>query len=170
MIFTVEYKEYWYSSLTCTDERDDQCLTITTAAMHLILALYRQFNLLSSDSNPVLLCLARRSMCDSLVEKIILLYNREGNFIQYLKKKFIVVYEFLIFENLVILDDPIKQYVGDESDDNQTDAVSNLMLGLFSGEETAKLFYTADLDVLLDVILRRLVDYGPGDKVFKAFF
>ena len=44
------------------------------------------------------------------------------------------------------------------------------MLGLFSGEETAKLFYTADLDVLLDVILRRLVDYGPGDKVFKAFF
>ena len=58
----------------------------------------------------------------------------------------------------------------DESDDNQTDAVSNLMLGLFSGEETAKLFYTADLDVLLDVILRRLVDYGPGDKVFKAFF
>ena len=157
-------------SIATTDERDDQCLTITTAAMHLILALYRQFNLLSSDSNPVLLCLARRSMCDSLVEKIILLYNREGNFIQYLKKKFIVVYEFLIFENLVILDDPIKQYVGDESDDNQTDAVSNLMLGLFSGEETAKLFYTADLDVLLDVILRRLVDYGPGDKVFKAFF
>jgi hypothetical protein len=62
-----------------------------------------------------------------------------------------------------ILDDPIKQYVGD--DDNQTDAVSNLMLGLFSGAETAKLFYTADLDVLLDVILRRLADYGPGDKV-----
>ncbi len=68
------------------------------------------------------------------------------------------------------IDDPIKQYVGYESDDNQTDAVSNLMLGLFSGEETAKLFYTADLDVLLGVILRRLVDYGPGDKVFKAFF
>lgn len=74
-------------SIATTDERDDQCLTITTAAMHLILALYRQFHFLSSDSNPVLLCLAKRSMCDSLVEKIILLYNREGNFIQYLKKK-----------------------------------------------------------------------------------
>ena len=39
------------------------------------------------------------------------------------------------------------------------------MLGLFSSLETAKLFYTADLDVLMDVILRRLSDYGPGDKV-----
>ncbi|EFX75255.1 hypothetical protein DAPPUDRAFT_306850 [Daphnia pulex] len=123
-------------SIATTDERDDECLTITTAAMHLILALYRQFNIVSLENNPVLLCLARRSMCDSLVEKIILLYNRE--------------------------DDPIKQYVGD--DDNATDAVSNLMFGLFSGAETAKLFYTADLDVLLDVILRRLADYGPGDK------
>lgn len=47
------------------------------------------------------------------------------------------------------------------------------MLGLFSGAETAKLFYTADLEVLLlDVILRRLTDYGPGDKVFplQVFF
>lgn len=68
-------------SIATTDERDDQCLTITTAAMHLILALYRQFNIVSLENNPVLLCLARRSMCDSLVEKIILLYNREGNFI-----------------------------------------------------------------------------------------
>jgi hypothetical protein len=66
-------------SIATTDEKDVECLTITTAAMHLILALYRQFNLLlSSENNPVLLCLARRSMCDSLVEKILLLYNREG--------------------------------------------------------------------------------------------
>jgi hypothetical protein len=43
------------------------------------------------------------------------------------------------------------------------------MLGLFSGAETAKLFYTADLNVLLDVILRRLADYGPGDKVNSKF-
>ena len=68
----------------------------------------------------------------------------------------------------ITLDDPLKQYVRDE--DDQTDAVSNLMLGLFSGPETAKLFYTADLDVLLDVILRRLTDFGPGDMVSKICY
>ncbi|KAK4028517.1 hypothetical protein OUZ56_017786 [Daphnia magna] len=97
-------------SIATSDEKDQECLTITSAAMHLILALHRQFSLVSSENNPVLLCLANRSMCDSLIEKILLLYNREG-------------------------------------------------------AETAKLFYTADLEVLLlDVILRRLTDYGPGDK------
>lgn len=125
-------------SIATSDEKDQECLTITSAAMHLILALHRQFSLVSSENNPVLLCLANRSMCDSLIEKILLLYNRE--------------------------DDPIKQYVGHQNDDNQTDSVSSLMRGLFSGAETAKLFYTADLEVLLDVILRRLTDYGPGDK------
>lgn len=59
-------------------------------------------------------------------------------------------------------DDPIKEYVGEN---HYTDTVSSFLLGLFSGLETAKLFYTADRDVLLDVILRRLTDYGPGDKV-----
>ena len=39
------------------------------------------------------------------------------------------------------------------------------MLGLFSKVETARLFYTADLEVVVDIIQRRLNDYGPGDQV-----
>ncbi len=68
-------------SIATTDERDNECLA--SAVMHLILALYRQFDILSSEYNPVLLCLGKRTMCDSLVEKIILLYNREGKFSNY---------------------------------------------------------------------------------------
>ena len=63
-------------SIATTDEKDSDCLASTV--MHLILALYRQFATLSPDNNPVLNCLGKRTMCDSLVEKIILLYNREG--------------------------------------------------------------------------------------------
>lgn len=74
---------------------------------------------------------------------------------------------FLTFE---IIDDPIKGYVRDEDEERKTDSVSSLMLGLFSAQDTAKLFYTADLEVLLDVILRRLTDYGPGDKVWESFY
>lgn len=66
------------------------------------------------------------------------------------------------------VDDPIKEYLRDDGND-LTDTISSFMLGLFSGPETAKLFYTADLAVLLDVILRRLTDYGPGDKVLLPF-
>jgi hypothetical protein len=52
---------------------------LSSAVMHLILALYRQFKVTSDDCvNPVIDCLSRREMCESLVEKLILLFNREG--------------------------------------------------------------------------------------------
>ncbi len=52
---------------------------LSGAVMHLILALYRQFKVSSDDCiNPVIDCLSRREMCESLVEKLILLFNREG--------------------------------------------------------------------------------------------
>lgn len=64
-------------SIAISDEKDDGSLA--SALMHLILALYRQFHVLSSENNPVLYCLAKRTVCESLVEKTILLYNRQGN-------------------------------------------------------------------------------------------
>lgn len=63
-------------SIATTNERDDGSLA--SSVMNLILALYRQFRVVSQENNPVLLCLAKRTMCESLIEKTILLYNREG--------------------------------------------------------------------------------------------
>lgn len=51
---------------------------LSSAVMNLILALHRQFDACSPEFNPVIQCLATQSMCESLVEKIIILYNREG--------------------------------------------------------------------------------------------
>lgn len=48
---------------------------------------------------------------------------------------------------------------------SEVNSVSCLLLGLFANQSTAHLFYTADKEVLLDVIYRRLTDYGPGDQV-----
>ena len=61
--------------------------------------------------------------------------------------------------------DPLDEYMPAESEPSDVNSISCLLLGLFSGENTARLFYTADKEVLLDVILRRLADYGPGDQV-----
>lgn len=63
------------SIATC--DNNDDC-SLAHEVMNLLLALYRQFRIVSPENNPVLFCLSKRSMCESLVEKIILLYNREG--------------------------------------------------------------------------------------------
>jgi len=63
-----------------------------------------------------------------------------------------------------LTDDPIGSFI---QGDTQTNSVSLLLIGLFSKVETGHLFYTADLEVVIDIIQRRLKDYGPGDVVNK---
>lgn len=42
-----------------------------------------------------------------------------------------------------------------------------LFLDLFSKVETANLFYTNDVKVLIDIIVRNISDLSPGDKVMS---
>ena len=65
--------------------------------------------------------------------------------------------------NHTFLGDPLEEFL--HEGDLQINSVSNFVLGLFSLIETSRLFYSADLEVLLDVVKRRLTDYGPGDQV-----
>lgn len=44
-------------------------------------------------------------------------------------------------------------------------SVLKLFVDLFSNDVTAALFYTNDVKVLIDIILRQLYDMFPGDKV-----
>lgn len=46
-------------------------------------------------------------------------------------------------------------------------SVLKLFIDLFSNDVTAGLFYTNDVFVLIDIILRQLYDMFPGDKVLK---
>lgn len=39
---------------------------------------------------------------------------------------------------------------------------------MFYREKTASLFYTNDIKVLIDIVVRQLSDLSPGDKVRKV--
>ena len=61
------------------EDTDDfyECETLGDI-VKLVLALFRQFDICLSNSNPVLNSVGKRLACDFLIERIILLYNREG--------------------------------------------------------------------------------------------
>lgn len=63
------------------DNENEECEALREI-VKLILALYRQFAKCLPDDNPVLASIAKRSVCDFLIERIILLYNREGNWMK----------------------------------------------------------------------------------------
>lgn len=44
-------------------------------------------------------------------------------------------------------------------------SVVKLFIDLFSNSHTAELFYTNDVKVLIDIIVRQLSDISPGDTV-----
>lgn len=46
-------------------------------------------------------------------------------------------------------------------------SVLKLFIDLFNNDVTAGLFYTNDVKVLIDIILRQLYDMFPGDKVLR---
>ena len=48
------------------------------------------------------------------------------------------------------------------------DSVLKFLIDVFSAKETSQMFYTSDLYVLFDIILRQLVDREEKDKVGLA--
>lgn len=76
--FLLQLLESESVSIATTDDQDDH--NLASALFSLVLALHRQFYISSpDDASPVLKSLAKRNMSDRLVEKLIVLYNREGN-------------------------------------------------------------------------------------------
>ena len=60
------------------------------------------------------------------------------------------------------VEDPLQDYMDGEG----TDSVSSLIIASFSTRQISTNMYCGgDLEVLLDVISRRLADYGHGDQV-----
>lgn len=49
-------------------------------------------------------------------------------------------------------------------------AVLKLFLDLFNRPGTASLFYTNDVKVMIDIVVRNISDLSPGDKVVCVFF
>lgn len=67
---------------------------------------------------------------------------------------------------LYFAEDPVRVF---DHEPAPTHAVIKLFLDLFSTDSTAALFYTNDVKVLIDIIVRNISDLSPGDKVCFTF-
>ncbi|XP_044262296.1 NCK-interacting protein with SH3 domain [Tribolium madens] len=95
------------------------------------------FNLQFEDceENPVLNALEERDVAKTFTEKILLLLNREH--------------------------DPVRIF---EHEPAPPHALLKLFVDLLSRKSTASLFYTNDIKVLIDIVVRNVADLSPGDK------
>nr|XP_012146469.1 PREDICTED: NCK-interacting protein with SH3 domain isoform X2 [Megachile rotundata] len=102
----------------------------------LFVNLILSYNLQFTNSeNIVLNALKGRTVAKNFTEKILLLFNRE--------------------------EDPVRIF---DHQPPPPHSVLKLFIDLFSNDVTAGLFYTNDVKVLIDIILRQLYDMFPGDK------
>ena len=67
-----------------------------------------------------------------------------------------------VFCSLPISDDPVAMF---EHQRACPDSVLKFLTDIFSSPKTSGFFFTTDMMVLLEIILRQLTDLLPGDKV-----
>ncbi|XP_017760776.1 PREDICTED: NCK-interacting protein with SH3 domain isoform X1 [Eufriesea mexicana] len=102
----------------------------------LFVNLILSYNLQFTNSENIALnALKERTVAKNFTEKILLLFNRE--------------------------EDPVRIF---DHEPPPPHSVLKLFIDLFSNDVTAGLFYTNDVKVLIDIILRQLYDMFPGDK------
>lgn len=86
--------------------------------------------------NVVLKALSQQTSAKIFTEKILLLFNRE--------------------------EDPVRIF---EHEPAPPHSVLKIFNDMFYEESTASLFYTNDIKVLIDIVVRQLSDLSPGDVV-----
>lgn len=107
----------------------------------LFINLILSYNLqFTKSENIVLDALNDKTNAKVFTQKILFLFNRE--------------------------EDPVRIF---DHEPAPPHSVLKLFIDLFGCELTASLFYTNDIKVLIDIVLRQLFDIPPGDKVFFFF-
>lgn len=91
---------------------------------------------LDIKSNIVMRALASRNTAKTLSEKIMLLVNRE--------------------------EDPTALFQYPRSSPN---AVLKFVTDIFSSQDTSEFFYTSDMRILIEIVLRQLTDLSPGAEM-----
>uniref|UniRef100_A0A8D8M4C0 NCK-interacting protein with SH3 domain n=2 Tax=Cacopsylla melanoneura TaxID=428564 RepID=A0A8D8M4C0_9HEMI len=86
-------------------------------------------------SNVVLECLQNRSSANVFTSKLLLMFNRE--------------------------EDPVRLFPHEPAPKH---SVLKMMIDLFDNEHTAALFYTNDVKVVIDILVRMISDLSPGEQ------
>ncbi|XP_011500220.1 PREDICTED: NCK-interacting protein with SH3 domain isoform X2 [Ceratosolen solmsi marchali] len=89
----------------------------------------------NASDNVILDALGERTVAKIFTEKVLFLLNREI--------------------------DPVRIF---DHEPAPPDSVLKIFIDLFTSDDTASLFYTNDIKVLIDIILRQLFDISPGEK------
>ncbi|XP_055384761.1 NCK-interacting protein with SH3 domain [Condylostylus longicornis] len=108
----------------------------------LVISLILAFNLQFSEltQNIVIEAMQKLSSAKTFTEKILLYLNRE--------------------------EDPVKIL---KHSSNCINSVLKIFIDIFSLSETANLFYTNDVKVLIDIMVRQLSDLSAGDKLRRNY-
>lgn len=127
----------------------------------LILNLILSINLQYDDftQNCVLDAMRQTYSAKTFTEKILILLNREGWFLVLLEYDFRSIRKIKI---CLITENPINFF---DHTPVLVNPVLKMFVDLFSGPETASLFYSNDNKVLIDILVRQLSDLSPGDPV-----
>jgi hypothetical protein len=121
---------------------DDQTEFLSDVMINLLLAFNLQFD--NFTENTILETMHQIKTSKSFTEKILLLINRDES-------------------------DPVFVLKHTKPPVN---SVLKILVDLFSIPETANLFYTNDIKVLIDILVRQLSDLSAGDpvSVFNSFY
>lgn len=107
------------------------------------------------NDNPVMIALSERNIAKFFTEKLLLLLNREGNLL-------LLNYSLYITFCFLFVEDPIRIF---DHTPAPPHSLLKLFIDLFNSEETANLFYTNDIKVLIDIVVRNISDLSPEDLV-----
>ncbi|XP_048510849.1 NCK-interacting protein with SH3 domain isoform X2 [Athalia rosae] len=146
-------------------DMDDQ---IPELFLNLVLSYNLQF---TTSENMVLNALKQRTVAKTFTEKILLLLNREGEICRArLKFMLAIIWPFTVndvsFNLLILIEDPVRIF---DHQPAPPHSVLKLFVDLFSNSTTASLFYTNDIKVLIDIIVRQLFDISPGVKKRRQY-
>jgi hypothetical protein len=132
---------------------DDQTEFLSDVMINLLLAFNLQFD--NFEENTILEAMQQVKASKSFTEKILLLINREGE----KRKSFLGEIK---LNEIVFTEDPVFVLKHTKPPVN---SVLKMLVDLFSVPETTTLFYTNDVKVLIDILVRQLSDLSPGDVV-----
>ena len=130
---------------------DDATEFLSDVMINLLLAFNLQFD--NFTENTILDAMQTVKASKSFTEKILLLINRDGEF---------EFAGYLNFSDNFIAEDPVFVLKHTKPPIN---SVLKMLVDLFSIPETTALFYTNDIKVLIDILVRQLSDLSPGDVV-----
>ena len=135
-------------------DMDDQ---IPDLFVNLILAYNLQF---IAAENVVIDALKERTIAKTFTEKILYLFNRESKLIIFVGANIACIIKQINNQNMFAVD-PVRIFDHEPAPPN---SILKLFIDLFASDDTASLFYTNDIKVLIDITLRQLFDIAPGEK------